>query len=327
MIDKGFQARYNPNKKGGTPMSFQIALTQVLLTLFYILPGYVISRMKKASAKHLPTLSAVLIYICGPCLHISAFISMDFSWEGLRDMGLVFVLTFMLQAAFMAILYMVLRRKRDDGRCRIWNIASALGNVGFFGLPVVKALLPDHPEAACYSAIFCVSMNVLVFTMGVYCLTNEKKYMSLRSALLNPTMFGFALAIPLYMLGAKNFLPAQALDAVELLGRMSTPLCMMILGIRLAQSPLKRLFAQPLVYAASFSKLVAFPLFCFAIVSFLPLSMPIKASVVILSAAPCASIILSLAELHGSGAEFSANCLLMSTLLCFLTMPLFTLLL
>ena len=48
----------------------------------------------------------------------------------------------------------------------------------------------------------------------------------------------------------------------------------------------------------------------------------------ILAATPCASIILSLAELHGSGgAEFSANCLLMSTLLCFLTIPLFTLLL
>ena len=308
-------------------MSFQIALTQVLLTLFYILPGYAVSKMKKASAGHLPTLSAVLIYICGPCLHISAFISLDFSWEGLRDMGLVFTLTFALQAAFMAILYAALRKKREDGRYRIWTIASCLGNVGFFGLPVVKALLPDHPEAACYSAIFCVSMNVLVFTMGVYCLTNEKKYMSLRSALLNPTMLGFALAIPLYMLGAKDFLPQQALDAVELLGRMSTPLCMLILGIRLAQSPLKRLFAQPLVYAVSFSKLVAFPLFCFAIVSLLPLAMPMKASIVILSAAPCASIILSLAELHGSGAEFSANCLLVSTLLCFLTIPLFTLLL
>ncbi len=308
-------------------MSFQIALTQVLLTLFYILPGYGISRMKKASAQHLPTLSAVLIYICGPCLHISAFISLDFSWEGLRDMGLVFLLTFVLQAAFMAILYALLRRKQADGRYRIWNIASTLGNVGFFGLPVVKALLPDHPEAACYSAIFCVSMNVLVFTMGVYCLTNEKKYMSVRSALMNPTMFGFALAIPLYILGAKDFLPRQVLDAVELLGRMSTPLCMFILGIRLAQSPVKRVFAQPLVYAVSLSKLVAFPLFCFAVVSFLPLAMPIKASVVILSATPCASIILSLAELHGSGAEFSANCLLMSTLMCFLTMPLFTLVL
>ncbi len=305
-------------------MSFQIALIQVLLTLFYILPGYAVSKMKKASARHLPTLSAVLVYVCGPCLHISAFLSMDFSWEGLRDMGLVFVLTFFLQAAFMAALYLILRAKKEDGRYRIWNIACALGNVGFFGLPVVKALLPDHPEAACFSAIFCVSMNILVFTMGVYCLTNDKKYMSLRSAVLNPTMLGFALAMPLYMLGAKRFLPVQALDAIELLGRMSTPLCMLILGIRLAQSPVKKLFTQPLVYAVSFSKLAAFPLFCWAVVSLLPLSMPIRASVVILSAAPCASIILSLAELHGSGAEFSANCLLVSTLLCFLTIPLFT---
>ena len=132
MIDKRFQGRYNPNHtKEERAVSFQIALTQVLLTLFYILPGYMISKMKKASAKHLPTLSAVLVYVCGPCLHISAFISMDFSWEGLRDMGLVFLLTFILQAAFTAILYLLLRRKREDGRYRIWNIASTLGNVGF----------------------------------------------------------------------------------------------------------------------------------------------------------------------------------------------------
>ena len=32
-------------------MSFQVALTQVLLTLFYILPGYFLSRGKKAAAK------------------------------------------------------------------------------------------------------------------------------------------------------------------------------------------------------------------------------------------------------------------------------------
>ena len=102
-------------------MSFQIALTQVLLTLFYILPGYVISKMKKASAGHLPTLSAVLVYVCGPCLHISAFISMDFSWEGLKDMGLVFVLTFVLQAAFMAVLYLAYRSSGD------WEMLAALG--------------------------------------------------------------------------------------------------------------------------------------------------------------------------------------------------------
>ena len=307
-------------------MSFQIALGQVALTLLYIMPGYLLSKGKKASAQHLPTLSAVLIYVCGPCLHISAFISIDFSWETLRGMALFFAVTLVLQSAFMALLYFLFRGKQEDARYRILNIGSTLGNVGFFGLPVIRALLPGHPEAACYSAIYCVTMNILVFTMGVFCLTKEKKYMSVKSALVNPTMIGFYIAMPLFMLSARRALPDMLLNSLQLLGNMSTPFCMIILGIRLAQTPVKKLFSQPFVYAISLAKLVAFPLFCFAAVVFLPLPMAFKASVVVLSATPCASIILNLAEMHHSEMDLSANCVLVSTLLCFLTIPVMTLL-
>ena len=304
---------------------FGIALGQVLITLFYIVPGYAVTKIKKASADHLPTLSAVLVYVCGPCLHISAFLSMDFSWEGMKNMGLFFLVSLALQAAFMAALYALFARKKDDARRRVFVIGSALGNVGFFGLPVIRALLPMHPEVACYSAIYCVTMNILVFTMGVFCLTGDQKYMSLKSALLNPTMLGFFLAVPLHMLTARQFLAQLLLNAVQLLGNMCTPLCMLILGIRLAQSPLKSLLSQPMVYAVSLTKLIIYPLFCYAAVCFLPLPGAFKASVLILSATPCASIILSLAEMHRSEREFSANCLLVSTLLCFLTIPVLTL--
>ena len=307
-------------------MSFQVALTQVLLTLFYITPGYLVSKMKKASAQHLPTLSAVLIYVCGPCMHISAFISMDFSWETLRGMALFFLVTIVLQSAFMAILYFLFRSRQEDARFRLLNIASTLGNVGFFGLPVIRALLPEHPEAACYSAIYCVSMNILVFTMGVFCLTKDKKYMSLKSALVNPTMIGFYIAMPLFFSSARRFIPQAALGALQLLGNMSTPLCMIILGIRLAQSPVKRLISRPFVYVISLAKLLAFPLFCYGAVALLPLDGAFKASVLILSATPCASIILNLAEMHRSETELSANCVLVSTLLCFLIIPVLTLL-
>ncbi len=307
-------------------MSFQVALGQVLLTLFYILPGYLISKMKKASAQHLPTLSAILVYVCGPCLHISAFLSLDYSRDTFRNMLLFFAVTLILQSAFMAILYFVFRRRQEDSRYRILNIGSCLGNVGFFGLPVIRALLPDHPEVACYSAIYSISMNVLVFTMGVYCLTGDKKYMRVKSALINPSSIGFAVAIPLFLLNARRVIPDIALNGLQLLGSMSAPLCMLILGIRLSMTPLKKLFSRPFVYFVSLSKLVAFPLFCYAAVSLLPLPMAFKASVLILSATPCASIILSLAELHHREMELSANCVLVSTLLCFLTIPVLTLL-
>ena len=308
-------------------MSFQVAFTQVVVTLLYILPGYLLGKTKKANPQHLPTLSAALIYVCGPCMHISAFLSMDFSWEVLRQMGLFFLATLALQGAFMAGLYFLFRARQEEAKFRLLNIGSTLGNVGFFGLPVIRALLPDHPEAACYSAIYCVTMNILVFTMGVYCLTREKKYMSLRSALINPTMIGFYIAMPLFMVSARSFLPKVAYSSLQLLGNMSTPLCMIILGVRLAQSPVKALFTRPFVYAVSLSKLVLFPLFCYGAVYFLPLPMAFKASMLVLSATPCASIILNLAEMHRSETDLSANCVLVSTLLCFLTIPALTLLL
>ena len=58
---------------------FGISLSIVLVTLFYMILGFVIRKMNKASETHLQTLSGILIYICNPFLEISAFMSLDFS--------------------------------------------------------------------------------------------------------------------------------------------------------------------------------------------------------------------------------------------------------
>ena len=99
---------------------------------------------------------------------------------------------------------------------------------------------------------------------------------------------------------------------------------MIILGIRLATVPFRSLFAKPMVYLVCFGKLIAFPLFCFALMYFLPLDPLIKATALILSATPGASVVFNLAEIYDSEADLSANCVLLTTLLCFLTIPLVT---
>ncbi len=302
-------------------MSFDISLSNVLMTLFYILPGFIVGKMKKASTDHLPTLSAILIYVCMPCLVISSFLSLDFSREGLKNIGLFFLLTLLLQAAFMLIVYCLIRKKSNEPKYRLMTIGMVLGNVGFFGLPIARALLPHNPEVASYSAIYSVSMNILLFTIGVFCLTGQKKYVSLKPAVFNPTVFGLAIGFPLYLIGAKSFFPSLLVGGVSMLGNMSTPLCMLILGIRLASVSFSRLFARPSVYIICLGKLVLFPLFAFFAVKFLPLPEAFKASILILSATPCASAVFNLAELHNCDTELSANCVFLSTLICFLTIP------
>lgn len=308
-------------------MELKIAFSNVLLTLLYILPGFLLCKFKKVSAEHLSSMSAVLVYVCAPCLIVNSFLQLDFTPLGFGYMALFFVVTFVLQALFMLATFLIFRKKYEDSKYRILTIGAVLGNVGFFGLPIVKALLPDNPEVMCYSAVYVVSMNILVFTVGVFCLTKDKKFISVKSALLNPSTISLIIALPLYFFGVKRFLPDVLLSGVSLLSGITTPLCMIILGIRLATVSFKKLFTRPIIYAVCACKLIIFPLFCYLAVYFIPLQESFKASILILSAVPCAAVILSMAEIHQSETELAANCVLMSTLMCFITIPLLVLLL
>ncbi|MCR4928518.1 MAG: AEC family transporter [Lachnospiraceae bacterium] len=306
--------------------SFKIAFINVLISLLYMAPGFILCKTKKAVASHLSTISAILIYACSPCMIISSFISLDYSLVNLLNMALFFVVSFVIQLVFLLLVFLIFRKKFTISKYRMLTIGSVLGNCGFFGLPLIKALLPDNPEVACYSSIYVISMNILVFTAGIYCLTQDKKYISVKAALINPTAISFLVAFPLYLFGASNWLPNVLKDSIGLLGKMTTPMCMFILGIRLATMDFKKLFTNSFVYFACIGKLIVFPLFAYVCVLFLPLPASFKASMLILAATPCASIILNLAEMHGKEREMSANCILLSTLLCILTIPVLALL-
>ena len=318
--------------------TFLTCLIRVIVSLCFCIPGFLLCKWKKVSANHLSTMSTILVYVCGPCMIAYAFYSASVKAEELGlnkgDMALKMlyfaIATTILQALFMLVLYLILKRKYDDAKYRILTCGSVLGNVGFFGLPLVVSLV-DSPMAAVYSSIYVITMNILVFTVGVFCLTNDAKYMSIKSAFINPTTIGVVVAIPAFIFGgmiASNKMVDVFADAINLLGKMTTPLCMIILGIRLATVSFKNLWTRPFIYLICLLKMIVFPVICFFAVYFLPfLDNDFKAAILIISAVPCASVILNLAEIHHSEEELAANCVLVSTLLCFITIPIVTLLL
>ena len=200
------------------------------------------------------------------------------------------------------------------------------GNVAFLGGPLISGLYPESPIVVCYSSIYTTSMTIMAFTIGVYALTTNKQFMSLFSALYNQGTISLAIAVVIYL--SEWHFPKILGDAVSLLAKMSTPLCMHILGMRLATVNLLDLFKRPFVYVTSFLKLFIFPCVAYLIVYFLPFfDEEFKSSIFILSGAPCAAVILSLAELHQTEQELSANVVLVSTITCVITLPILTIIL
>ena len=306
---------------------FSVTFGNVLLMLLYLLPGFFMCKVKKIKPDHLSSVSVILLYICGFGLYVNALSYLDPSPELFAKMGLFLLIALAGETALMLLILLVLgREKRKEFALRMLSIATVMGNVGFFGMPVVRALFPDAPEAAVYSSMFNAALNILAWTVGVFTLTGEKKHISLKAALVNPSMLAVFTGIILCLLRAKNWIPDILRTGFSSVGAMSTPLCMIILGVRLAAMDFKTLLTTRLAWLISAGKLIVFPLFCYLLVLPLPLDPVFKGSVVILAGTPCASILLNLVEIHHNGQELAANCALLSTILSILTIPLLSLL-
>lgn len=307
---------------------FETTLINVIILLICIIPGYCLAKASLLKTDHLPAFSVILVYLCGPCLVMSAFFSLRYDATEALRMILFFFVSLGLQLLFIIVLYFLLKRKYEEPKYRVLTIGAVLGNTGFFGLPVITSLFPGYPVVACYSVVFTVTMNLLVFTIGVFCLTNDRKYMSLKPAIMNPMSIGVVVGVAVYLLaphvhlsGAAASIAARFADTVGIVSRMSTPLCMTVLGVRLASVSFRSLFTRSFVYMTTALKLLVFPLFCWAILLPFPLDPVFKASVLVLASVPNASVMLSMAELHHGETELAANTLLVTTLLCFVSMP------
>jgi predicted permease len=291
-----------------------------------MIPAYILIKTGKAEPAHAKTVSAILLYISFPAMIINSFQTMEFSWKILGKIFLFFVVTILLLAIGIVVCFLILKKKYHEAKYRMLTIASAFGNVGFLGGPLISGLYPDSPIVVCYSSIYTTSMTIMAFTIGVYALTTNKQFMSLFSALYNQGTISLAIAVIIYL--AEWHFPKILGDSVSLLAKMSTPLCMHILGMRLATVNLVDLFKRPFVYVTSFLKLFVFPCAAYLIVYFLPFfDEEFKASIFILSGAPCAAVILSLAELHQTEQELSANVVLVATITCVITLPILTIIL
>lgn len=304
-------------------MNFQVTFVTVAIMLMYALPGWILVRTKTIKPESISAFAKVLLFACQPCQTVYSFMSVDFSWQLLGDIGLFFVIVLVIQLIILFAIYAIIGKKRTD-KLRVLNLACCFGNVSFLGIPLVEAVLPQYPHAPVFCISFSLAMNILGWTAGAFILTGDKQYISLKKIILNPGFLSAAVAIPLFILQVR--FPERLLDGITLFGRMTTPMCMLILGMRLATVPLKNVFGSGIQYAGVLLKQVCLPLIALVLTLVLPLDPAFEATLYLLCCCPMASFVLNISEIFGKGQQTAANMVLLGTLLSILTLPIMSML-
>ena len=167
-------------------------------------------------------------------------------------------------------------------------------------------------------------MNTIALTFGALIITGDKKYIKIKKILLNPAMIGTYIGVPLFVLGIK--LPDIIGNMLGPIVSLSTPVCMFVLGMRLATIKLSHIFTNTTAYLTVCAKQLIMPLIAFAITLLLPLDPMTETAFIIISSCPVATVVLNLSELLGEGQKHAADCVLLGTILSILTMPVISLL-
>ena len=295
-------------------------------TFIIILPGYIVTKLGIINSQHTAGMSSLVTY---PCLVITAM-QMEFSMQVLNNCKYV-VLIFLGAVICALIVSKIVSKivKLPPERAGIFAFMLVFGNTGFIGLPVLNGLLGS--EAVFYGALCDSSYDIFMFTIGITLIRNgaSDDDMSLGQTLkglINPCLIGVLIGLTLYICGIT--LPEVIAAPVERIGNVTSPLAMMVVGSHLAHVRIRDLFTSGHAYLVCLMKLIVFPLIALLIVKLTIGTGTLLASVIVLQAAmPVAMLSVIFSERYKGDVSFASTGVMMTTLMCIITIPLHAILL
>lgn len=298
-------------------------------TFIIILPGYIVTRLGILNTQHTAGMSSLITCVTYPCLVITAM-QMEFSMRVLNNCKHV-VLIFLGVVVCAMIISKILSKiiHLPPERAGIFAFMLVFGNTGFIGLPVLHGLLGS--EAVFYGALCDSSYDIFMFTIGITLIRtgasgDEMKIGSTLKGLINPCFIGVLIGLALYVCGIT--LPDVIAVPVERMGNITSPLAMIVVGSHLARVRLRDLFTSGHAYLVCLLKLILVPLIALLIVKLTIGTGTLLAEVIVLQAAmPVAMLSVILSERYKGDVQFASTGVMLTTLMCIITIPLHAILL
>lgn len=244
-------------------------ISQIIILALIVLLGFVLTKTNYIDAHMSNKLMGLLMNVTLPCMIIASTSSVQFD-QIANQIPLVCLLGFilffvMVFVSFLACL--LLRVPLDSIACYVFS--GICTQTAFIGVPVIAAVLGDH--TIILSSLFVAVVNVFLFSLGLAMLSVDQQlrearlaekmsssgdksasHFSFKHALshvsltwrnfVNPALVAALLALGILFL--QILLPYVLSSAFDMVGAMTAPISMLIIGYYVSQMRLKELFTE-----------------------------------------------------------------------------------
>ncbi len=277
--------------------------------------GLILKRMNIVDDRGKSLLTDLVIYVTLPASILKSF-QMEFNSQILKSCLVIGVVAVLIQiGAYM--LGMILYPGVKEDRKKVLQYATICSNAGILGNPIAEGIFGGL--GLLYASVYVIPQRVFMWSVGLTYFTEAPDTKTLvKKVLTHPCILSVFLGfmIMVFQIPLPGFLSLT----VKNVANANTFLAMMLVGTILAEVPLKTLPERATLYY-SFVRLFLIPFLVFMGCRLGEVDSLVTGVSVVLSGMPAASVTAVMAAKYGKDETFATKCVVLSTLLSMVTVP------
>ncbi|WP_195987798.1 AEC family transporter [Clostridium sp. D53t1_180928_C8] len=296
-------------------MDLTVIINGVIALFLIMLIGVYGSKRKIITPTINKGLTNILLEISLPCLVVSSFI-FDMNDDLKSNIIKCFIYSPISLIITMIVSYIALYPIKSDKKI-IMQFANVFSNCGFVGFPIIYSIFGN--EGIIYASIFNMFFTIAVWTYGVMLFNGNIDKKDLKKVLLNPSII--AVIIGLIIMIFKINIPDVLYSTLELVGGLTSPLSMIIIGVILGNANILKYLKDYTIYYSGLLKLILLPCILILVSRIINDTSMVSKTLIIITAMPAAAMTSILAENFDKEKEYSAVIVFITTLIFLVTFP------
>lgn len=280
-----------------------------------IMTGFMLRKFGLITDAGKKCITDVLLYAILPCNIIKAFTA-DLGSDHWKEFAVLLAVAIAVQVLALIICHFCYNRM-NAGEKAVYQYATVCSNSGFLGNPVAESVFGSM--GLLYASVFLIPQRVVMWTAGVSYFTRETdKRKAYKKILIHPSMI--ATYIGFIILIFHLTIPTPIYKAVVSLSNCTTAMTMMYVGTILVGVDFKALITKKQLYY-NLIRLVIMPAIIWIGCRLLQIDPLITGVGVLLTSMPAGSTTSLLAAKYEADEESAAKCVVLSTLLSIIAIP------
>lgn len=300
-------------------MDFLHIVTQMLMIFGIVLVGLASAKRNLWAGELDRKLSVFILNVSMPALILASVMGKDLEFEAseVLTLSLVAVVNYVILIGMACLIPQIWHVNRS--RQGLARFMLAFGNVSFIGYPVCDAVF--GPKAVFCASVLNIPFNLLIFTIGVSFINGGKARSAFSPKLVfSPCVVASLIAVVIALMGIS--VPAPVGQWFHLLGDLTTPCALLIIGSSLSHIPVRDMLGNRFAYAISLLRLIVLPLVVGVVLRLMGVDHFVANVAVVLSAMPIATNGIMMCLQYGKDERVMTQGLFLSTLFSVVTIPL-----